>query len=170
MKKKLILILCLGIALIPVIFGIIYGVGLFIAHKGNPHFIKIDRCLDRGGTWNYTENYCYGEKNATYLITLKYSLNPFRTFEIVGTDIKGIELVNLTEALEKHKNKNPQAEYELLAEVKSAPETMEEIKKSIERSGIKLKHCWVPTSIFSSDKPGPYGPGFIDIINENKNL
>ena len=97
------------------------------------------------------------------LVTIKYCLKHFRTFEIVGTTIKGIELDQLADTLKKFKSENPNVEYELLAEVKCMPEMEERIIKEIKNAGIKLTHYWVPVS-FENDKPGPYGSGFVDII------
>jgi len=96
------------------------------------------------------------------LVIIKYCLVPLRTFEIVGTDIKGVEQKELTEVLKKYKSENPDAQYELLAEVKSIIEIVEEIKKDIEAAGIQLKHYWIPTS--TSKTSGPHGPGFRDIL------
>lgn len=31
---------------------------LFVAHRFNPDFVKIDSCLDQGGMWNYSERVC----------------------------------------------------------------------------------------------------------------
>lgn len=53
-KKIIFFIIPIGLLL----FGLIYFGLLFMAHKGNPHFLKIDRCLDLGGKWNYRENKC----------------------------------------------------------------------------------------------------------------
>jgi hypothetical protein len=101
------------------------------------------------------------------LITIKYCLEPFRTFEIVGMNIKGVEFEKLTDILKKIKSENPDAEYELLAEVKNVPEMENKIIKAIENAGIKLKHYWAPVSDIVNGKIGPYGIGFVDII-ENK--
>ncbi len=38
--------------------AVIYFGFLFVAHSGNPYFLKIDSCLDNGGKWNYQENIC----------------------------------------------------------------------------------------------------------------
>lgn len=38
--------------------AVIYFGFLFVAHSGDPHFLKIDSCLDNGGKWNYQENIC----------------------------------------------------------------------------------------------------------------
>jgi len=103
---------------------------------------------------------------AQRLVTIKYCSEPMRTFEIVGTNIKGVELEQLTDVLKKYKSKNANTEYELFAEVKCVPEEEQAIRKSIKDAGIKLKHYWAPVSIRTKkSKEGPYGPGFIDIGN-----
>jgi hypothetical protein len=101
------------------------------------------------------------------LITIKYCLEPFRTFEIAEMNIKGIELEKLTDVLKKIKSENPDAKYELLAEVKNVLEMENKIIKAIENAGINLKHYWAPVSSIVVGKSGPYGPGFVD-IHENK--
>lgn len=55
-KNRKIFLVTLPASLILV--GLSYFGFLFIAHQGNPHFLKIDRCLDSGGKWNYQENNC----------------------------------------------------------------------------------------------------------------
>ncbi|MBU1042779.1 MAG: hypothetical protein KJ915_00050 [Candidatus Omnitrophica bacterium] len=105
----------------------------------------------------------------TKIVTIKYCLEPFRTFEIVGTDMKKLKLENLSTELKKIKSINPEAKYEILAEVKSTPETIEKIKKAIENAGIQLEHYWVPTS-FGIDNPGGPAEGILDILNKNKSL
>ncbi len=99
------------------------------------------------------------------LITIKYSSEPFRTFEISKTDIKGIKLNNLTETLVKHKKNYPNAKYELLSEIKCVPGTEKEIKKAIKEAGINLEHYWAPVS-FDTKEKSPHGPGYIDIMKD----
>ena len=100
-------------------------------------------------------------KNETIhkLIIIKYTMD--RTFEIAGTDIKGIKVKRLTEILKEYKKNNPNDEYELVAEIKSTSETTEDIMQAIKKAGIHLKHFWVPVS-FGTHKASPK-PGFVDI-------
>lgn len=98
---------------------------------------------------------------AQRLVTIKYCLEPMRTFEVVGTDIKALPLDRLTETLKTYKAENPEAEYELLAEVKCMPEQEHAIRKAIRDAGITLKHYWAPVS-FDGGKESPYGPGHVD--------
>lgn len=70
-----------------------------------------------------------------------------------------------TKVLRGYKNKNPNTEYELVAEVKLMPETKKEIKKIIKKADISLKHFWVPVSFDSNLNSNKLG--FIDIINDN---
>jgi hypothetical protein len=97
------------------------------------------------------------------LTVIKYSSS--RTFEIAGTNFKGIELKDLVKALKRHQTKNQGAEYELLAEVKCVAEESDKIVKTIRGSGIELKHYWAPVGVFDpNDKPGPHGAGYVDLI------
>lgn len=107
--------------------------------------------------------------SAIHITVIKYCLDPFRTFEIVGTDVKGVtKLHDLTKALRRHKKLNPNAKYEVLAEVKSTPEAEREMVKAIAGAGIELEHFWAATSSLSSN--GPYGSGFVDHIDRHKQL
>lgn len=38
--------------------AIAYEAALFVAHDFDPDYSHIDRCLDRGGVWNYAERAC----------------------------------------------------------------------------------------------------------------
>jgi len=107
--------------------------------------------------------YANSDEKISNLTTIKYSLKPFRTFEIVGTKIKRVKLEKLTAVLKKYKANNPKKKYQLIAEVKSVPETVKRIKKAIKDAGIKLNHYWVPTS-FNVDIPGAPSEGYIDIL------
>jgi hypothetical protein len=100
------------------------------------------------------------------LTVIQYCLEPFRTFEIVGTDVRGVkELGGLTTALRKYRELNPKARYEVLAEVKSVPEGEREIVKAIADAGIRLEHYWAATSFWAPNYPvGPHGIGFVDHI------
>jgi hypothetical protein len=102
-----------------------------------------------------------------HLTVIKYCLEPFRTFEIVGTDVKGIKkLGDLTAALRKHRQAHPEAEYELLAEVKSVPEGERAIIDAVSKAGITLKYYWAAFSGAPAPgvKIGPHGVGFYDIL------
>jgi len=57
MKKKVIIIsTVLVVCLVTPV--VLYVAGLFVAHKGNSDFLKIDACLDAGGAWDYTNRTC----------------------------------------------------------------------------------------------------------------
>jgi hypothetical protein len=62
MKKMVIIISAVtaGCLIIPCL---LYVAGLFIAHKGNPDFLKVDACLDSGGAWDYTNRSCIFSNN-----------------------------------------------------------------------------------------------------------
>ncbi len=103
------------------------------------------------------------------LITIKYVLNPFRTFVIEGTDLKNINLAGLTHELSQYKATHRDDQFELYAEVKCTPEESNKIIKAIQKAGIDLKHYWAPISIIDPNtKPGPYGSGHVDILNNRK--
>lgn len=105
------------------------------------------------------------EKGKAELLTIKYSTDPFRTFEIVGTPVKGVKLEQLTEVLTEFKNNHPKVNFAFWAEVKSTPETTRKIQAAIDKAGIKLKHYLVPVSYVPPDaKSGPYGAGVVDIL------
>ncbi len=53
MKKIIIIII-----IFPFFLFLSYEVFLFYAHDFNLDYMKIDRCLDRGGRWNYETNEC----------------------------------------------------------------------------------------------------------------
>ena len=57
MKKKIVIV-STGIVICLAAPAILYVGGLFIAHEGNPDFLKIDACLDAGGAWDYTNRTC----------------------------------------------------------------------------------------------------------------
>jgi len=109
--------------------------------------------------------------NSTVPITIiRYCLQPFSTFEIVGTDVKGVEkLTGLTEALRKHKQQHPQTRYEVLAEVKSTPEGERAIVAAVVDAGISLEHYWAAHSAPAPGAPaGPHGIGYVDHIDRYK--
>jgi len=97
---------------------------------------------------------------------IKYCSEPFCTFEIVGTDRKGIsKLSELTAALRKHKQQVPGARYEVLAEVKSTPDGEKAIVQAIHEAGIRLEHYWSAHSALApTAEVGPHGPGYVDHI------
>ena len=101
---------------------------------------------------------------------IKYCLEPFRTFEIVGTDVRGVKkLRELTKALRNHKEQNPAAKYEVLAEVKSTPEGEKAIVEAILSAGITLEHYWAAHSAWAPGTPvGPHGIGYVDHMDRYK--
>jgi hypothetical protein len=104
------------------------------------------------------------------LTVIRYCLEPFRAFEIVGTDVKGIKkLHELTSALRNHKDRNPAAKYEVLSEVKSSPKEEKAIVEAIARAGIALEHYWATHSAPAPGTPiGPHGIGYVDHIGRYK--
>jgi len=101
------------------------------------------------------------------LTTINYAAEPFRTFEIVGTDIKGIELKELREAISRHQKQHPGVAYELLAEVKCTPEQSNLIVAEIKGTGVTLRHYWAPVSCVDlKSTPGKYGRGHVDILSQ----
>lgn len=58
-KKLKIFIFVFVIALLNPI-SLYYGF-LFYSHDFNPNFLKIDKCLDSGGSWDYENNECRKE-------------------------------------------------------------------------------------------------------------
>ena len=96
---------------------------------------------------------------------IRYCLNPFGTFEVVGSEIIGIRTTDeLTQKLTAYKASHPKAQYEMVSEVKCVQKRVDEIAAAIQRAGIQLQHYWVPTSL--DVKPGPHGDGMVDIINQ----
>lgn len=105
------------------------------------------------------------------LVTIKYVLTPFRTFEIPGTDMKGISLEALSEAIAKYHKDHPGSTYEVFAEVKCLPETSDEIIRAIRRAGVILEHYWAPVSFVDISRPaGKYGHGHIDLLNRGDRM
>lgn len=105
------------------------------------------------------------------LITIKYVLDPFRTFAIEGTNLKGVKLDALTSELAKYKAAHQDDEFELYAEVKCTPEESAKIIKAIQNAGIALKHYWAPVSFINPKaKPVPYGSGHEDILKKTVDL
>lgn len=104
-------------------------------------------------------------KHVTTLTTIRYVFEPFRTFEIAGTDVKGITLEELPRAVWEHQRKYPGARYEVYAHVKCVPAQSDQIIKAIRATGVTLEHYWVPISTVDDQvPPGKYGPGFVDIL------
>lgn len=104
------------------------------------------------------------------LTVIKYCLEPFASFEIVGTDVTGVKKLRvLTKALRNHKERNPTAKYEVLAEVKSTPEGEKAIVGVIAGAGITLEHYWAAHSAWVPGTPvGPHGIGYVDHIDRYK--
>ena len=105
------------------------------------------------------------------IIVIKYCLEPPGTFKIVGTNIEGIKnLSGLTKALRKHKARNPSAKYEIVSEVKCPPDAARDIVKAVAKAGIKLEHFWAVRSSLAPGAPvGPYGVGYVDVIERYQN-
>lgn len=102
-----------------------------------------------------------------HVTTIKYSLEPFRTFEIVGTGVKGMRIDDLPEAISQHQQDYPGAVYEIYAEVKSGVETSDKIIEIVKGAGVTLKHYWAPVSFVDLSKaPGKYGYGHVDLIEK----
>lgn len=95
------------------------------------------------------------------LVTVRYCVEPFRTFRIDGTDVTGVSLANLANVLAEHKSAHPSARYEVVAEVKSTPRTQEEIEAEFAKAGISIEHYWVAVSD-ASGTASPHGPGYVD--------
>ena len=101
------------------------------------------------------------------LTTIKYCQKPRRTFEIVGSDVKGLKLAELPEALKKHHEANPRTAYEVYAEIKTDTKESDKIIKTIQKAGVTLKHYWAPVSNVDPSKPaGKYGPGHVDLLKK----
>ena len=118
----------------------------------------------------HVSSFLSSPKDQKSLTTVKYCYEPFRTFEIVGTDTTGVSQEELPGVLRQHKINHPRAEYELLAEVKCVPEQTQAIIHAFTQAGIRLRHYWAPVSSFSFDmmEPGPYGLGHVDIVEFNR--
>jgi hypothetical protein len=117
---------------------------------------------------------CVHQKNMNYatetgkIITVLYSLKPFRTFHIFGTNIQGIKIDQLKDELVKHQAANPGFAYEFVSDVKSTIETEIEIFNVFTSAGVILKHFWVSVNILVTTKPGKYGLGKVDILEDLK--
>ena len=102
---------------------------------------------------------------ADALSTIKYRVDG--TFEIAGTDIKGITLDNLSQELTRHQEQHAGATYELYAENKCHPELSDKIIATIRESGVTLKHYWAPyNDADPQGSPGKYGVGQVDILEQ----
>lgn len=99
------------------------------------------------------------------LTTIKYTGEPFRTFEIAGTNRRCTKIEDLPELIRSHQKDNPGSFYELYAELKCVPETSDQIIATIKGTGVTLKHYWAPVSR-SISTPGKYGRGHVDILAE----
>jgi hypothetical protein len=104
---------------------------------------------------------------------VKYVADPIRTFEIEGTDIKGVELSNLRHVLSAHQSNHPGSHYELVADVKCQMETIGKIKAAFKDAGAKLEHYWVPVSDihFEEQRDAELSPkydGKVDLLRDQK--
>ncbi len=99
------------------------------------------------------------------LTTIRYVFEPFRTFKIEGTSLKGVKLDDLTNELRKYKSLHQDAVFELWSEVKVTPEESAKIIEAIQSAGINLKHFWAPRSFVDPKANiGPYGSAHEDIL------
>jgi len=101
--------------------------------------------------------------NEPKLVTIKLTFNKCRSFEIMGTDIRGIKQEQLENVLKNYVTAHPLAAYECLSNCKLRAEDIKNIEKIFESAGIKLQHFWVAVN-FAAKSTGPYGPGFYDAI------
>lgn len=103
------------------------------------------------------------------LTTIKYVFEPFRTFKIEGSNLKGVKLDALTNELVKYKALHQDELFELWAEVKVTLEESAKIIEAIQKAGITLKHFWAPRSFVDpSANIGPYGSAHEDILKNLK--
>ncbi len=102
----------------------------------------------------------------TIRCSVKYDPQSSCTFEIVGTDIKGVSLDALPRALRRHKAGHPNAHYEVLVvDHKCSDEREEAIIAAAKASGIELKHLWALWNNLGLDhKPGPHGWSYVDLL------
>ena len=61
-----------------------YPAFLFVVHDFNPDFMKIDSCLDRGGSWNYQTRQCEFEDVSE--LDVSYLLEPPDPFLDLATE------------------------------------------------------------------------------------
>ena len=110
------------------------------------------------------------QTSANRITTIKYDFEGSETvgtFEIVGTDVKGITLGDLSQELIKHQGQHSGATYEVYAKSKCHPELSDKIIATIRGSGVTLEHCWVPQNdVDSQGFPGKYGVGYVDILKQ----
>ena len=88
----------------------------------------------------------------------------FSHFAIAGTILRDSQLSNLSDALKTHQQNHPGAEYEVVSRVKYPPNQIDLIYGAISKSGVTLRHFWVPVG--NQDPlalPGKYGTGVVDI-------
>jgi hypothetical protein len=104
------------------------------------------------------------DDKTTKIITVRFVLDPFRTFQISGTDSKGLDLTELKVALMKHQQGSPGAAYEVLSEVHNSPEAEKEIIGVIKAAGVNLMHYWTPVIIFDRNAPPGKYPGHVDLL------
>lgn len=102
------------------------------------------------------------------IITVVYGDDPFGTFTISGSDVRGIELEGLKDALVKHQEAHAGV-YEVLSEIKAMPERQKEITDAFKAAGVDLVHYWAPVSnIDPKAKPEKHGIGYVDILNSER--
>ena len=103
------------------------------------------------------------------LTTIKYVFDPFRTFTIEGTSLKGVKLDALTIELIKYKALHQDEDFELWAEVKVTPDESGKIIEAIQNADINLKHFWAPRSFVDPKANiGHYGSAHEDILKTLK--
>ena len=60
-NRKIIIATSIGLLILSPFLA--YEVFLFCIHEFNPDYNKIDRCLDRGGKWDYENRICIFEES-----------------------------------------------------------------------------------------------------------
>ena len=105
------------------------------------------------------------DSTSNEITTVRYVLVPFRTFQISGTNTKGLKINELKDALVKHYQIHPDANYELFAEVKNTPKAYEDIINAFNAAGVNLLHFWAPVSDFYPDLKQSKYDGHVDILN-----
>ena len=109
-----------------------------------------------------------GESRITVITINRYRGigNGGGSFGIAGSDIKDVGLEDLVKALVKRNRDNPGEEYEIYTEYKTGSENSDIVVDAIRKTGVNLRHYWVPVSFVGTErKPGKYGVGHIDILS-----
>jgi hypothetical protein len=104
------------------------------------------------------------DSNATEIVTVRFVLDPYRTFQITGTDFKGLDLAELKAALIKHQQTYPGVAYEVFSEVHNTPAAEKEIIDVFNAAGVKLMHYWTPGLVFDRNAPPGKYPGHVDSL------